>query len=171
MDGEVNLNLKKLLKGVNNMPNWCEGTLKVRGIKENVTKFVLEGLQPVGFLGEDRGKLTLNKWGDIESDETCWIENTRRGFVDKPCVYLPDCEDGEIMIIALDARFAWGITATELQKTCIKYNVDMKIYAFERGMEFNQDIEIVDGQIIKDEEISFEGKDYTWECICPNMGG
>lgn len=34
------------------MPNWCEGTLKVRGTKENVKKFVLEGLHPVGFMGE-----------------------------------------------------------------------------------------------------------------------
>ena len=132
------------------MPNWCEGTLKVRGTKENVIKFVLEGLQPVGFLGENRGKLTLNKYGDIQSDETCWIENTRRGFVDRPDVYLSDNDDDdEIIIITLDARFAWGIVATELQKTCIKYNIDMKIYAFERGMEFNQDIEIVEGNIIK----------------------
>lgn len=29
------------------MPNWCAGTLRVRGTKENLTKFVLEGLQPV----------------------------------------------------------------------------------------------------------------------------
>lgn len=28
------------------MPNWCEGTLKVRGTKENVKRFVLEGLPP-----------------------------------------------------------------------------------------------------------------------------
>ena len=27
------------------MPNWCAGTLRVRGTKENLTKFVLEGLQ------------------------------------------------------------------------------------------------------------------------------
>ena len=107
------------------MPNWCEGTLKVRGTKENVTKFILEGLQPVGFLGEEKGKLTLNKYGDIESDETCWIENTRRGFVDKPDVFLSNYEDGEIAIAVFDARFAWGIDATQLQKTCIKYNVDI----------------------------------------------
>ena len=45
----------------------------------------------------------------------------------------------------------------------------MKIYGFEKGMQFNRDVEIVDGEILKDEEINFD--DYNWECICPNMGG
>ena len=48
-------------------------------------------------------------------------------------------------------------------------HVDMKIHGFEMGMEFNQDIEIVDGRILKDEELHFEN--YQWDCICPNMGG
>ena len=56
------------------MPNWCEGSLKVRGTKENITKFIIEGLHPGGFMGEKHEKLSLNKYGDIESDETCWIE-------------------------------------------------------------------------------------------------
>lgn len=43
------------------MPNWCEGTLKVRGTKENLTNFILNGLQPVGFLGEEKPKLNLNE--------------------------------------------------------------------------------------------------------------
>ena len=43
------------------MPNWCAGTLRVRGTKENMTKFILEGLHPVGFLGEEHPKLLLNE--------------------------------------------------------------------------------------------------------------
>lgn len=49
------------------------------------------------------------------------------------------------------------------------YDIDIKIYAFEAGMEFNQDIEIIKGKIIKDDEIKFEN--YQWECIEPNLGG
>lgn len=33
------------------MPNWCRGTLKVRGKKKNVIEFMLKGLKPVGVLG------------------------------------------------------------------------------------------------------------------------
>ena len=29
------------------MPNWIRGDLKVRGTKENIKKFLLEGLEPI----------------------------------------------------------------------------------------------------------------------------
>ena len=152
------------------MPNWCEGTLKVRGKVKDLKKFVLEGLHPVDFFGNEKSALEINKYDNCESSETCYIENTRRGFVEGLDIYFEEDEE-EIDIIALDSKFAWGINAKELQETCKKYNVDMKIYAFESGMEFNQDIEIVDGEIVKDKEIDFKGKNYKWECIMPNMGG
>lgn len=151
------------------MPNWCKGSLKVRGTKGNMTKFILEGLHPVGFLSEKHPKLSLNEYGDIDSNETCWIENTRRGFVEGVKVYLSEYEDDEIFVAVFNSKFAWRISADELLKTCEKYHVDMKIHGFERGMEFNQVIEIVDGKILKDEELHF--KDYQWDCICPNIGG
>lgn len=151
------------------MPNWCKGSLKVRGTKENLTKFILEGLHPVGFLGEEKAKLHLDEYGDVDSNETCWIEGTRRGFVEGVAAYLSEIEDGESFIVVFDSKFAWGISVEELLKTCSKYHVDMKIHAFEKGMEFNQIIEIIDEKIIKDEELHFEN--YQWECICPDMGG
>lgn len=33
------------------MPNWCEGTLKVRGTIKDLKNFVLNGLIPVNPLG------------------------------------------------------------------------------------------------------------------------
>lgn len=84
-------------------------------------------------------------------------------------VYFSEYENDEIFVAVFDSKFAWGISADELLKTCEKYHVDMKIHGFERGMEFNQVIEIVDGKILKDEELHF--KDYQWDCICPNIGG
>lgn len=152
------------------MPNWCEGTLKVRGKTKDLKKFVLEGLQPVGIFGESKSPLEIDKYDNCMSSETCHIENTRRGFVEGLNIYFEEDEE-KIDVIALETKFAWGISASDLQETCKKYNVDMKIYGFERGMEFNQDIEIVDGEIVKDKEIDFKGKDYRWECIMPNMGG
>ena len=151
------------------MPNWCEGTLKVRGKVKDLKKFVLEGLIPVDFFGNELDALELNaKYNNCETNRTCYIENTRRGFVKSVDVWFEDEDDIE-QIIHLDTKFAWGINAKELQETCKRYNVDMKIYAFEPGMEFNQDIEIVNGEIVKDEEIKI--KNYAWECIVPNIGG
>ncbi len=151
------------------MPNWCVGTLKVRGKIEDLKRFVLEGLQPVDFLGEQRPPLKLDKYGYCEYDDSCWIENTHRGFAYDLYIYFDDEEEDEPQVIGLNSKFAWGIDAKQLQETCKKYNVDMKIYAFERGMEFNQDIEIVNGEIVKDDKITFD--DYEWECINPIIGG
>lgn len=50
------------------MPNWCAGTLRVRGTKENLTKFVLEGLQPVTYFGSETEAL---KFDDYDWDCIC----------------------------------------------------------------------------------------------------
>lgn len=151
------------------MPNWSKGCLKVRGKAVNVKKFILEGLRPVDFLGNTLPKLELSDFGDVESDKNCWIEGTTRGFVENLNVDFSFVEDDEIFTAMLDEKFAWGADAEELLALCKKYSIDMKLYAFEKGMEFNQDILIVDGEIRRDEEIKFE--DYDWECICPTVGG
>lgn len=150
------------------MPNWCRGTLRVRGTKENLTKFVLEGLSPVTYIGQELEPLKMNDLGCIDC-ERCWIKGTYRGFVVDSHVYFDDLEDEEETTIGLETEFAWGISSEELLNSCKQYGVDMRIHAFERGMCFNQIIEIIDGEITKDEEVEFD--DYNWDCICPNIGG
>lgn len=150
------------------MPNWCRGTLRVRGTKENLTKFVLEGLQPVTYVGQELVPLKINDDDCIEGDR-CWIKGTYRGFVTDLSEDTYYWKDEEKTTIALDAEFAWGISSEELLNSCKQYGVDMRIHAFERGMCFNQIIEIIDGEITKDEEVKFD--DYKWDCICLNIGG
>lgn len=151
------------------MPNWSEGCLRVRGKAVNVKKFILGGLRPVDFFGKDLPKLELSDIGEVESDKNCWIEGTNRGFVENLLVDFSFVEDEETFTAVLDTKFAWAADAEELLALCKKYSVDMKLYAFEKGNEFNQDILIVDGQILRDNRIAFE--DYNWECICPTVGG
>lgn len=84
------------------MPNWCEGSLKVRGTKENLTKFILEGLHPA-----DSKKLTVDEYGRVNSAASCWIEGTRRGFVKRGLeLYMDELDYYEQPIIVLDTRFA-----------------------------------------------------------------
>ena len=151
------------------MPNWSRGCLKVRGKAANVKKFVLEGLQPVDLFGNELPKLELSDFGDVDSDNECWIQGTTRGFVENLYVDFSLVEDDETFTATLDAKFAWAADAEELSALCKKYSVDMKLYAFEKGMGFNQDILIVKGEIINNLTINFE--DYNWECICPTVGG
>lgn len=151
------------------MPNWCKGCLKVRGRATDVKKFILEGLKPVDLLGNELHKLELSDIGEVESKSACWIEGTTRGFVENLYEDFSFVEDDKIFTTILDAKFSWAVDAVELLALCKKYSVDMKLYAFERGGEFNQDILIVGGEILKDNRITFE--DYAWECICPTLGG
>ena len=151
------------------MPNWSKGCLKVRGKAASVKKFILEGLKPVDLLGNELLKLELSDFGDVESDKSCWIEGSTRGFVEDLYEDFSSVEDDEIFTALLGAKFAWAVNAEELLASCKKYSVDMKLYAFEKGGEFNQDILIIDGEILKDNRITFE--DYNWECICPTLGG
>lgn len=150
------------------MPNWCSGTLRVRGTKENLTKFVLEGLQPVDYFGEDLEVLKMDEYSQVKCSR-CWIKGTRRGFILDLDEYIDDWNDEGKIAIGFEAEFAWCISAEELLQSCKKYGVDMRIHAFERGMQFNQIIEIIDGKITKNEEITFD--DYYWDCICPTVGG
>ena len=151
------------------MPNWSEGCLKVRGKAANVKKFVLEGLQPVDFFGNALPKLELSDLGEAETENVCWIEGTDKGFVENLYVDFSFVEDDETFTAMLDTKFAWAADAEELLALCKKYSVDMKLYAFEKGMGFNQDILIVGKEILRDNRITFE--DYNWECICPTVGG
>lgn len=120
------------------------------------------------YIGQELEPLKMDDLGCIDC-ERCWIKGTYRGFVVDSHVYFDDLEDEEETTIGLETKFAWGISSEELLNSCKQYGVDMRIHAFERGMCFNQIIEIIDGEITKDEEVKFD--DYDWDCICPNIGG
>lgn len=154
------------------MPNWCVGTLKVRGKIKDLKRFIVDVLQPVTFFGDDNGKLELNE-GDgyftVNKDGSNHIKHTYRGFVEDLDLWVDFDKEDEVKTIALESKFAWDINAYQLLEVCQEFDVDMKIYAFERGMQFNRNIEIVDGEIVKNENLEFD--DYLWDSICPNMGG
>jgi hypothetical protein len=156
------------------MPNWCEGVMKVRGSKEEIKKFLLEGLNPIG--GGLFGQVPVEKeekedeWEfSLKSKHGFHVKGTHRNFIETNIDFYFESED-EIKVCVIDGfKAAWGIDAAPLAQLSKDYNVDLRIYAFERGMEFNQEIEIHKGEIIKDIEIKFG--DYDWECINPRIGG
>ena len=156
------------------MANWCNGTLKVRGSKEEVKNFLLGALEPnaQGLFNS----IPVEK--EIEEDDWSFAISAKRGFYVKGSrrngvgsnieFYFED-EKEEYVCVIDDYEAAWDIDVRALVRNSKEYNVDLKIYAFERGMEFNRDIEIHKGEVIKDDTITFN--DYDWECIDPRIGG
>ena len=164
------------------MPNWCKGNLKIRGKKENIIKFLTEGTSLLdGFWEpkEIKPEIEVNDCDEIEIKnidkvkgiDFLYIKGTRRHFIDpiENEIYIHNTDEKEAVICLENFKAAWGIDTEALRVISKRYSIDFKSYAFESGMEFNQDIEIIKGKIVKDEEIKF--KDYVWECIEPNIGG
>lgn len=110
----------------------------------------------------------LDEIGELTHElkgEWCWWKKTQAPVDDEKV--LGELVDIWHFVLSWQNNFNGG--EEELLNSCKQYNVDMRIHAFERGMQFNQIIEIIDGKITKDEEVEFD--DYDWDCICPNLGG
>lgn len=146
------------------MPNWCEGTLKVRGTMENIRKFMEEGIEwtPGELVVEDYdGELEFSTSRTGER----WIKGTHRHFI--LCDEYMYFYEGSTLFLHFEA--AWNVSAEDLKTVCQTYDIDMKVEAYERGMQFGQLIEILNGEITRDELIKYD--DYDWDCPCPTLGG
>mgnify|MGYP000846383448 CR=1 FL=1 len=156
------------------MPNWCEGTLKVRGTIKDLKNFVLNGLIPVSPIGGTQKPLSV--YGEDETSlyipsvpDTLYIKGTRRAFCEPDYIEVSSDEPNDKTILTMPFKQAWAILSDNLLEVCKEFNIDMKIQGFERGMQFSQIVEIVNGEIIQDEEIKYD--DWEWDCPCPDMGG
>ncbi|VOO03660.1 Uncharacterised protein [Streptococcus pneumoniae] len=123
------------------MPNWAEGTLKLRGRRENVASALKEML-----LG-NKGRAFISS-KDIE----IWL-------------------DDDFVIIELeDFEQAWAASADNYTEISSKFDVDIKIFTFEMGMEFTQEIEISKGEIIKN-IVNENFTNYSWDVPFSRLGG
>lgn len=89
-----------------------------------------------------------------------FIQNDKLGFW---------LDDDYLVIEINDFNQAWAVKPENYQEISSKFDVDIKIFTFECGMEFTQEIEISKGEIIKN--ICYEYDDYQWEVPFSNLGG
>ena len=162
------------------MPNWCEGMLKIRGKQEDVFNLLADNLQvwktiiikePKLDMREeiDKEAIVVDKEGEsIWVKKTAYIKGTRRNFVEPNNINVWKGKDGNACI-AVEFKAAWDVESEPYIKLSKAYNVDIKIEAFERGMEFSRYILIENGNLKEDKETKYD--DYVWECVMPNLGG
>lgn len=159
------------------MPNQCEGMLKIRGKQEDVFNLLADNLQVwkvVTIRNDMREELDKEaieidrEDGTIYVKETAHIKGTRRNFVEPNEINVWKRKDGNACI-AVEFRAAWGVESEPYIELSKAYNVDIKIEAFERGMEFSRYILIENGNLKEDKETGYD--DYVWECVMPNLGG
>lgn len=164
------------------MANWCVGTLKIRGDFERVCALLInETCIPYHGLGKN-AKEEIPPERVVEKNENSlsikleahgWIiyQYDGLGLLGSIGMYTDsvEIENQENGVYCLWLESKWNIDTNWIKKVCEKYQVDMKLFAFEKGMEFNRDIECIKGDLITDNEITYD--DYSWECPCPELGG
>lgn len=158
------------------MPNWIEGTMKLRGKREDIHRFFKEGLEPSSWTDETDNKLEDQVQDDSDED-LLWfnfkdqphIVGTRRAFITDDCVEMSTDEG----VACVNIKQAWCFTTegnvNAWKEISAKFNVDIKLFGIECGMRFEQEIIIRRGSETIINEKKYE--DWDWECPFPNMGG
>ena len=161
------------------MPNWCEGFLKIRGNMQNIKKFLLESL-----IAYDWGKHTnfeeiprndgviLNS--EYEGEEIniainreCHITGTTRAFAQEGFVTISNRE-GKDTITTIHIRQAWDMIAEEFAKLSKKYDVDFRLFGYERDQQFSRDIIIEKG--LAKSDLTQQYDDWEWDCPNSELG-
>ena len=175
------------------MPNWCEGVLKIRGTKPKIAKYLQENLTAIDLWGNEyKTKVEYNEDGltvSITYEITVekkpleelavkpkppgfYIRGTHRAFIESDQInieFWTDDDDQEIVVTLENFKQAWCIKADNFVEGAKEASVDLHIFGFEMGMQFTQEVEIIDGEITINEEATYN--DYAWEVPFEHLGG
>ena len=148
------------------MPNWAEGSIKLRGRSENIASALKQMLLNDTVTLEDEWDGTLLKFNNTAP--YFYINETRRAFIEQEQIEV--WLEEEFCIVELDNfKQTWRVIPENYQEISSKFDIDIKIFTFECGMEFTQEIEISKGEIIKN--VCYEYDNYQWEVPFSNLGG
>jgi hypothetical protein len=172
------------LRRIKTMANWVEGTFRARGPKENIKKFLMQGLSPISRMGkEDKIKKELEEnddyfsvtfkrvdAGEEKNVELLHISGTPRHFINvEDYIDTYKNEKGEFYIVE-SFKSAWSIDMDKIVEIAKKYKIDIRVNGYEKGMEFEQLFEVSRNGEVKCESF-IQYADYTWECPMPLLGG
>lgn len=174
------------------MPNWAKGYLKVRGKTADIFDFIENGMSYVGeilvgeygvaerpikidrddFLEELEIPLSKQVFGEDADKvfyQSIYIKGTHRNFIRNGVdEILKDLNETSVLVFS-GFEAAWGVDVPPYVEISKKFNIEIKIEVYERGMEFSQHIYIKDGEVYMDEKRKYD--DWKWDCPCPDFGG
>ena len=138
------------------MPNWAEGTIKVRGTKNQIIDYLKNVFEGSDFWGNDMkieitsddNSIIIRGLDELTNPKTAgpiipqnpqfhafYFKGANRAFTESENNILAFgfFEDAEaIEIIEMPFKQAWSVEADEFVKLSKKYCVDLKIFVFER---------------------------------------
>ena len=152
------------------MPNWIEGTFRVKGSKENIERFILGALKASddreGGVIRDDEMFFVN-----ESGGSLWLVDSSRQFLDEEYIEPFKTKDGKY-IFSCRYRGAWGIDRERIVALSEEYGVRIKVNGYERGTQYEEMLDVDNGKIVGQRKIEYEEyEEWVWNCDMPNMGG
>ncbi len=166
------------------MPNWMEGTLRLRGRTEDILRFFREGINvyvydykvdnehPSGvFVPAARdiwySEAEFRDSYEIYMRTQAYIEGTTRGFLSPQEILL--LKHPGVMTIAVFAKQAWRFNAKEFEEISKKFNIDIRGFGGDIGMAICQNFIVVNGKTKSDELSAYD--DWFWDSPLPLNGG
>lgn len=166
------------------MPNWIEGSLKLRGNSEDLKRFFKEGVDCPAeagcIFGDHKSEIKsisdyiecnfYDGYNIVIIKNEPHIKNTRRAFIQDCLVEWGDA----YATVCMSIKQAWAFICAEYdrknwEEISAQYHLDIRMYGFECGMEFCEEVEIIKGKLVKDNVIKYD--DWAWECPMPMLGG
>ncbi len=156
------------------MPNWIEGTMKLRGKKENIMRFLdteIVANSAGGDISDYVERDISEDYVEYEFKNDPYVNGTRGMFVDESHIYMDDEDE----CVCLDIRQAWSFSPRGDEDLLLwedfakKYNIDIKLFGIECGIQFTQEVIAIRGERVINNEKQYE--DWEWDCPFPNMGG
>jgi hypothetical protein len=162
------------------MPNWIEGSLKLRGKSENLKRFFENAILPCAN-HDNKDTFIRCYFTDtdcqVDINPDAYIDDTTRAFV-SDAAYLYWNTSEEITVLCIPIKQAWGFETDEWLNIANKYDIDIRLYGVESGMGFWQEIEIgcmeygKKREVIKNLTSRYSNYDeFLWECPIPLLGG
>lgn len=175
------------------MPNWCSGNIRFRGKMDDILKLLREECMYYTTTNENDDLIEAPVFVKVDNDfnritisfpegkhNLCYIRNTDRNILhtnfdnEIDSVSCSDLEeaDNRIIVVFNDFSAAWSIEPESYVEISKKYNVDIRILGWEQGVGFDQEIEIVGGNIIRNQVTEYKDyADYLWRSALPYIGG
>lgn len=175
------------------MPNWCGGNIRFRGKKEDIIKLLENEIKYCRHATKDGEtevnpvKVFVDEYDELKISPAIedrngwfWINDSQRAFLEAVDTIIFDQgfypyiydENGEWILTLEGFRQVWSIHSEDYVEMSKKYNVDIRIFGWERGMCFSQEVEIIKGDVTKDIFEDYNhGKDWMWDCPMPYLGG
>ena len=151
------------------MADYMVGALKIRGKVDRVIEFLNENTAGLSIYFDDDSKLIINF---LNSDDYSVFKNSLETTfaASNKASEINGFENNDVAYICFDEiKCRHNFETAYFLKAAQKYGIEFKFHGFDYQREINQVVEIKDGKVIWDDELTF--KDYFWYCLYPFKGG